>query len=1278
MRGLRAVRRSRALLLGVCLALLAVVAVAGAAASMALSASSGVSVESELADYQPGDLVVVRGYGWQPSESIHLLVNDDEGQTWSFNDDFSASNDDGSFREELHLPKFFVANYSVTATGALSGTATSSFTDSVAASAAEVNGQSSITVGAGDPVPGVVKATVNSSSTPWKSTGWTIGSSSGCADTANYLSASSTPWGPEYFNMKAPSSAGTYSAVMTPYTDDVTASNPGCSSSGTPTTLNNAVTVDSSVLFSEYFGSALAQDVPLWTDENQVAALDCSVSGPLGDDYFLAMSRGCTVSTTNLNSRPINTQGRQNIHVHFTWGKNISSGHGGQNLDLLWKLPTATTWTLACQTGQSSCSHTVSDIASGSASPIANAVDVSLPAAANDLAPNGQGTSINLRFAVSNTFCSGSSSGTCDDVRVDNVRVSGDPIPARGTTTQLASSLNPSIEGQQVTFTATVTATGGNPNAVGNVTFKDGTTPICSNVGLGGTNGNTASCQTSTLTAGSHNISATYSGTSSGSPTFVASTSNTVAQAVNEADHTPPTVSITVPNPSSGQGGYFNAADGVQTVTVSATDPSGVASLTCTDNSNSVSVGNQGSTATSRSGSFSLSGDGTHNIVCTATDNAAPPNSGAASGSTNTGTVKIDTHAPSVSCGSADGTWHDNDISIACTATDTGSGLADTASDSSFQLSTNVASGSETSNASTGSRNVADVAGNTATAGPIAGNKVDKQAPQQTGCDAADGNWHASNVTLNCHYSDGGSGPATQDVALATNVAGGAENANALASAGGTQACDDAGNCATSPTDIGGNKVDLKAPTSSVTIPTSGTYVHGTVALAASASDAGSGVGSVQFQYSSNGTTWTNIGSADASDPYGASWDASSLSDGDYSIRAVATDAVGNGNAAAASAITLKVDNTPPQITLTTPAETTYSYGQSVTAAYTCDDGHGSGTASCAGKDNGTAVANGGALPTTAVGQHTFTVTSADNLGNQSQTSHTYYVVAPTSFLSGGVSNYNGQQFVSQGTKFTVGDKLTSPASACVGSKPVGFALGENPMIGPAAPFTNWPGAYALGSANTDSSGQSSLTLTAATPWIEGPYDILVHYGGTQNQCLGSDDQGTLTITNPGDSANGGGWYTLPGSGRSNFGFVINPVPNTSPVQYKGQFLLINNNKWRMKGTLTTYSRSTTGTITLNGGTKATCSTTTPCGSASGSGNLYYWDTSNPVYPLGYWHQTSDTPNFSISFVAGAGGKNSTAVFGVIINHPVVSPPEPTTLPNSSPVPLKGGSITAK
>ncbi len=102
-----------------------------------------------------------------------------------------------------------------------------------------------------------------------------------------------------------------------------------------------------------------------------------------------------------------------------------------------------------------------------------------------------------------------------------------DQINKANTTTSVSSSPNPSIIGQNVTFTATVTPpTPCTPG--GNVQFYDGAALLGTGT-LNGLNPNTATFSTSSLTAGSHSITATYVGNSN----FNASTSAAITQHVN-------------------------------------------------------------------------------------------------------------------------------------------------------------------------------------------------------------------------------------------------------------------------------------------------------------------------------------------------------------------------------------------------------------------------------------------------------------------------------------------------------------------------------------------------------------------------------------------------------------------------------------------------------------------------------------------------------------------------------------------------------------------------
>jgi len=116
-------------------------------------------------------------------------------------------------------------------------------------------------------------------------------------------------------------------------------------------------------------------------------------------------------------------------------------------------------------------------------------------------------------------------------------------------TTALTSSVNPSTFGQSVTFTATVTSDLERPT--GTVTFNDGATVLVQARFPAAT----ASFSTSTLSVGTHAITATYGGSS----TFAGSTSNTVNQVVNKAATT--TALTSSLNPSIfGQSVTFTAA----------------------------------------------------------------------------------------------------------------------------------------------------------------------------------------------------------------------------------------------------------------------------------------------------------------------------------------------------------------------------------------------------------------------------------------------------------------------------------------------------------------------------------------------------------------------------------------------------------------------------------------------------------------------------------------------------------------------------------------------
>jgi hypothetical protein len=194
-----------------------------------------------------------------------------------------------------------------------------------------------------------------------------------------------------------------------------------------------------------------------------------------------------------------------------------------------------------------------------------------------------------------------------------------------------------------------------------------------------------------------------------------------------------------------------------------------------------------------------------------------------------------------VTCAPTPSTWQATDVSIACTASDGGSGLADS-TPASFNLSTSVPAGSETANASTGTQSVCDKAGHCVNAGPFGGIKIDRKGPGLD-CGSAPTTWQAANVSVSCSASDDGSGLADSTPAsfsLTTSVPLGSETANASTDSR-ADLCDSVGNCVTAGP-IDGIMVDRKGP--GLDCGSAPTFLlnQAEATVSAAATDGGSGV----------------------------------------------------------------------------------------------------------------------------------------------------------------------------------------------------------------------------------------------------------------------------------------------------------------------------------------------------------------------------------------------------------------------------------------------------
>jgi hypothetical protein len=125
-------------------------------------------------------------------------------------------------------------------------------------------------------------------------------------------------------------------------------------------------------------------------------------------------------------------------------------------------------------------------------------------------------------------------------------------VSADGTQTRLTSSLNPSVYGQAITLTATVTAVSpGSGKPAGTVAFYDGGTAL----GTATLANGVATLKVSSLSVGSHALTAVYNNTDGN---YTTSTSTALTQTVNQA-HTSTTLTSSAPTAAYGQPVTFTA-----------------------------------------------------------------------------------------------------------------------------------------------------------------------------------------------------------------------------------------------------------------------------------------------------------------------------------------------------------------------------------------------------------------------------------------------------------------------------------------------------------------------------------------------------------------------------------------------------------------------------------------------------------------------------------------------------------------------------------------------
>ncbi len=369
--------------------------------------------------------------------------------------------------------------------------------------------------------------------------------------------------------------------------------------------------------------------------------------------------------------------------------------------------------------------------------------------------------------------------------------------------------------------------------------------------------------------------------------------SSTQASVAWKVDTTAPVLTPSVPSPD-GQNGWFVTTP--VSVDASGSDAtSGLASLQC-----------RADNGAWQSPPVAVTGDGTHTVDCQAVDNAGNV-------STWSSTVKVDTTAPTASPATSGtpGTngWYTSPATVQANASDAASGVALVK----HQVDGGAWQDGESVTLSDGVHTlqfqVVDNAGNvtTTSAQTI---KVDATAPTlMPSIPVLDGNngWYVSPpVNVDASGSDATSGLAS----VQCRVDGGAWQSPPVSVTGDgshtvdCQAEDNAGNVSTWSQTV---KVDATAPdlAPAATAASNGQngWYTGSVTVQANASDATSGLASVQYQV--DGGTWQSGETVNLS------------TDGVHTVVFKAEDVA--GNTTTSQRVTVKIDTTAPTLTPSMP-----------------------------------------------------------------------------------------------------------------------------------------------------------------------------------------------------------------------------------------------------------------------------------------------------------------------------------------------------------------------
>jgi hypothetical protein len=663
-------------------------------------------------------------------------------------------------------------------------------------------------------------------------------------------------------------------------------------------------------------------------------------------------------------------------------------------------------------------------------------------------------------------------------------------VTANSSSTAVTSSSNPSVFGQSVTFTATVSGSGGTPT--GTVSFKDGATTL----GSGTLNGSgQVTFATSTLTAGSHSITAVYGGDTN----FSSSTSPVLTQSVTTTSSSVAIGSSADPS-TFGQSVTFTA-----TVTGSGGTPAGT--VTFKDGATTLGAGTVNGTGQATFSTSSLTVGG-HSITAVY---GGDSNYAGSTSAVLTQSVIVTSSSVAISSSVNPSTFGQ---SVTFTATVTGSGGTPTGTvtfrDGATTLGSGMLNGSgqaafATSVLTAGTHSITAVysgdsnfAGNTSAVltQSIAANSSSTSVTSSVNPSA-----FGQAVTFTATVSGAGGTP-TGTVTFkdgATTLGSGTLNGSGQASfatsslaAGGhsiTATYSGDSNFGNSVSSVLTQTVNQNSSGTSVTSSANPSIYGSPVTFTATVTGTGgTPTGTVTFK--DGGTA---LGSATLNGSGQAALSTSSLSTGAHSITAVYSgDSNFSSNTSPVLTQNVAVNSSS---TAVTSSANPSAFGQAVTFTATVNGAGGTPTGTITFKDGATTLGSG---TLNGSGQATFAA-SALTAGAHSITA-----------LYGGDSNFSNSTspVLTQSVGQTAaGTSLSSSANPSSYNTPVTFTAIVTGTGGtPTGTVTFKDGATALGTATINGSGQAALTMSSLTA---GSHPITATYSGDAN--FSSSTSPTLT-----------------------------------------------------------------------------------------------------------------------------------------------------------------------